>query len=123
MLLVAIVAFAHVNPIHLRGGRHASTTFQWVIVCLALWSAISGFTFQRRLLKRGASLRRPREGTLFNRWKAANLLRISSAVSVGLYGLLLHLLGGPIIWSDVLFGISLLLLLFWKPGAAPPQSN
>src|SRR5579884_41071 len=122
LLLLTIIVFAHLYPVHLSNGRQASVTIQLLIIFLALWSAVSGFTLQRRLLNRGASFRRSQKSTPLTRWRAANLFRIWSGASVGLYGLLLRLLGGPMIESDVLFGVGLMLLLLWKPSAAPSET-
>jgi hypothetical protein len=40
-------------------------------------------------------------------------------MAVGLWGLVLFLIRGPLWIADVLFGLAVLLLLIWQPDVAP----
>lgn len=97
----------------------ATTTAQWVVIVCAIWCAVSGFTLQRKLT---SSRVQSQKSTPYTRWRAGHLWRLWSATSVGLWALLLHEIGGPSWVIGVLFTISMLLLLLWKPGSSPsPQ--
>jgi hypothetical protein len=94
---------------------------QGILILLSLWSAISGFTVQRRLQHRhhGTSTK----STPFTRWRAGHLFRLWSAMAVGLWGLALYELRGPLWMDDALFGLGIVLLLIWRPGASPGTDN
>jgi hypothetical protein len=106
---------------HLFAGlntKPSSTLVQSIIIVAATWSAISGFTMQRKLLRKGHSAKGTRS-TPIPRWRASHLIRLWSAVSVAAWGLVLRELGGSPLLADVLFGVGTILLLVWKPGAPP----
>jgi hypothetical protein len=117
LFLVVCILFVHLGAFgHPQPASHIDLT-QGVIIVLALWSAISGFTVQRKLQAReqSASLK----STPFTRWRAGHLVRLASAVAVGMWGLILFKLRGGQRVTDVLFGVALILLLTWKPGGRP----
>src|SRR5882762_6723282 len=105
-------------------GKHerpdAITITQWLVIVSAIWTAVSGFTVQRRIV-------RPRPGsgrsTPFSRWRAGHMLRLWSAAMVGAWALVLHEIGGPAWLVDTLFTLGLLLLLTWRPGASPATTQ
>jgi hypothetical protein len=98
---------------------HDIVTRHWIVIVAAIWSAVSGFTIQRRINKTSPRPQKPSRSTPLGRWKAGHLLRLSSATAVGLWALVLHFLAGPDWIVNALFGLSALLLLIWKPGSAP----
>jgi len=102
-----------------------SITFgQWLILLAAIWSAISGFTVQRRIVRiRNQSLQSARRSTPLSRWRVGNVIRIASAASVGLWALVLKNSGGPALLVNSLFGIGLVLLLIWRPGTIPDSTQ
>jgi hypothetical protein len=105
------------------GNRRPSATIsvmQGFVVLLALWSAVSGFTFQRRLLSVRRRTPQPStKSTPFTRWRAGHLFRLWSAMTVGLWGLVLYEIRGPLWIDGALFAVGLILLLIWRPGATP----
>ena len=96
-----------------------SVEIQSVIVVLGAWSAIGGFTFQRKLLKKPKPARS--QSSAFTRWRAGNIARLWSAASVAVWGLLLRELGGSYLVANLLFGLGLLLLLIWSPNMIPTE--
>jgi hypothetical protein len=101
---------------------HGLSSVHWLIVVAAVWSAISGFTGQRRINRAETrSEKTSRKSTPLGRWRTGHLIRLATATAVGLWGLLLHYSGGPDWLVNVLLGLAMLLLLIWKPGAAPAQ--
>jgi len=94
--------------------RDGISPLQWLVVLAAVWSAVSGFTIQRRI-NRAPSKR----STPLSRWRTGHLIRLSTAMAVGLWGLALHYSGGPEWLANVFLGVAMLLLLIWKPGATP----
>ena len=102
----------------------AITSVHWLMIVLAIWSAASGFTLQRRIVNSpGRSQQRSKTSTPFSRWKAGHLVRLGSAGSVGLWGLVLCEFGVPTWLANAFFAIGLLLLLIWRPGASPEPTQ
>jgi hypothetical protein len=95
----------------------------WLVMVAAIWGAISGFTLQRRLVGQPVNSRRPSRSTPFTRWRAGHIVRIWTAMTVGLGALLLSEFSGPPMMVNVLFALSLLLLLIWTPGPIPDQTK
>ena len=86
----------------------------------AVWSAAVGFTFQRRVTRAATRPQRPSAGsTPFTRWKAAHVMRLGSANSVGMWGLALYYFPGPLWLVDTILAVGLILLVTWRPGASP----
>ena|SRR5438128_1660128 len=104
----------------LRNGEPspAISLTQGVVILLALWSAVSGFTYQRRLLS-GRAQRTSTKSTPFTRWRAGHIFRLWSAMAVALWGLLLNAIHGPLWIVGVLLAVGLILLLIWRPGVSP----
>jgi hypothetical protein len=92
----------------------------WIVMVAALWGAISGFTLQRRIVNRsGRCCRASSVSTPFTRWKTGHIFRFWTAMTVGLSALFLSEFAGPPMIVNAFFGLSLLLLLVWTPGAVP----
>jgi hypothetical protein len=105
-------------------GQGTLTAIDWFVVAAAIWSAISGFTLQRRIVNKPALSRRSSPAlTPFTRWRAGNLARLCSATAVSVWALFLREEAGPPWLVDVLFAAGLLLLLVWKPGVAPAETT
>jgi hypothetical protein len=121
VLVLLCIAVAHLFG---NEGRSSTTFLKAFIVFLAIWSAVGGFTGQRRILK---ALTPPQEAsrksTPFSRWRAGHLVRLWSASGVAFWGLVLKEFGGPLVMADLLFATGLLLLLFWSPGVAPLENQ
>ncbi len=99
------------------------TTFQWVVIALGLWAIPSGFFLQRTIVGHSDKLRRSTRSTPLSRWNAGNLVRLATATSVALWGLVLREIGGPAWLAYIFFAVGGMLLLMWKPGASPQQSS
>jgi hypothetical protein len=100
--------------------RQGFSTLQWIAIIGGLWCAVAGFSGQRRI-SRGAG-RTQNQLTASKRparWKTGHVVRLANAFAVGQWGLLLHYTGAPQWLPDFFLGLSLLLLLIWKPGAVP----
>ena len=102
----------------------ALSPVQWLIIVGAIWSAISGFTVQRRINRIGSrSQTQSRRSTPVSRWRTGHLVRLSTAMAVSLWGLLLHYTGGPEWLVNGFLGLAMLLLLLWRPGATPAPAE
>jgi hypothetical protein len=99
--------------------RHASTISQGFVVLAALWSAVSGFTMQRKIARLKPRPGQSARSTPSTRWLLGHILRLATAVSVGLWAFFLHFIGGYPWLTDSIFGLSLILLLIWQPGTTP----
>jgi hypothetical protein len=93
----------------------------WIVIAAAIWTAISGFRLQRRIVNRPAVPPRPSKSTPLTRWRAGHIVRLWTAMSIGLWAFLLSMFAGPPLAVNAFFALALLLLLVWRPGAIPDQ--
>ncbi len=119
IFVIACVLVAYLTA-H-REKSPAKAVVQSVIVVLGVWSAIGGFTFQRKLLKKNVPSQSATESDSFKRWRAGHVFRLWSAVSVVVWGLLLWEVGGSHLAANLLFALGVLLLLIWSPSAIPAE--
>jgi len=96
-----------------------STLVRSIAIALAVSCAVNGFLAQHVVAGRPQTRRRFTRSTPFTRWRAGNLVRLLFATSVGLYGFILRVLGGPIWQGNCLFALAMILLSVWKPGRSP----
>jgi hypothetical protein len=121
---IALVVVCIVNAHFVTNNRKENLIAEAVFSLAAIWGAVGGFTLQRRLLSRNIAVRsRNTKTTPLSRWTAGNLARLWSACSVGVCGLALVEYGGQAIFAELLFTLSLLLLVLWKPGTVPGQAT
>lgn len=116
-MLVACAVLAHWQARENGVSTDGVGTLPIAMILLAVWSAISGFTLQRKLQRRaqaGSS-----KSTPFTRWRTGHIFRLWTAATSGIWALLLFEFHGPLWIADVLFGFAILLLLIWKPDAVP----
>lgn len=97
-------------------GNQASALSQTLVTFAAIWSAVSGFSLQRKIV---AIRSVTAKSTPFSRWRTGHLLRLAFATSVGVWAYFLYVIGGLPWLVNVLFGLALVLLLVWKPGTRP----
>jgi len=116
-VLVACAVLAHWQARENGSSSNGIGTVSILVILLALWSATSGFTLKRKLQRRSQS--KSSKTTPFTRWRAGHIFRLWSATACGLWGLVLFEFHGLLWIADVLFGVAILLMLIWKPDAAP----
>jgi hypothetical protein len=122
-IIYVLLLFLLVRILPATSGISVITPVKLVIVFLALCCAVSGFTFQRRLLRVPANPKVAVKSTPIKRWMSGHVIRLAFAVSVSLYGFLLHFVGGPEWLANSLIALGLTLLLVWRPGDAPLEQN
>jgi hypothetical protein len=100
--------------------RDAISPVQWFMIVAAIWSTISGFTFQRRInrAERGSQ----NAAKTLGRWRVGHVVRLATATAVGSWGMLLFYTGGPEWLVNVFLGLAMLLLLVWRPGVTPAEA-
>jgi len=121
--ILVVVACIVIVYIRVHDNAPSPTTLgigQVVIILLAGWSAVSGFTMQRRLRRHKTS---SQKSTPFTRWRAGHVMRLWSATAVGMWALVLYNFHGPLWIADLLFGLGILLLLIWRPDTAPEAKD
>jgi len=100
--------------------RGKATPVHWLITVAAIYCAVSGFTFQRKIVQSAIRHRQlERRSTPFSRWRAGHLMRLATAASVSLWGAVLSIYGGPSWLVYSLLALGLLLLAVWSPGTNP----
>ena len=120
----ALLCFWFAGSLPSNHSGRATTVVQVLMVLVAIWSAESGFWVQRYLARWGnRPTRSVRSSTPLRRWRAGHLFRLASALSVSLWGLVLHQIGGSAWLADILIGAGLVLLLIWRPGVSPAEAE
>ena len=100
------------------------TPIQWVVIAMGVWAILSGFILERKIVGYPKRVSHPSaRSTPFSRWRASNLIRVASATSVGLWGLILRANGGPASIAYTLIAIGGALLLVWRPSPRPTQGS
>ena len=118
ILLLHFGAVGSLEP----AGRELKLT-QLLMLVGAIWSAVVGFTFQRKVTRTATRPRRPgTKSTPFTRWKAGHVMRLATATSVGTWGMALYYFRGPFWVVDTVLAVALILLVAWKPGTSPNAS-
>ena len=118
-IVYLLCLFVVVRELPANSGLSAMTAFKWIILAAALFCAVDGFYMQKRLLRAPRNPKLASKSTPAKRWMAANVARLAFAASVGLWGIVLHSLGGPDSLANSLIGLGLILLVIWRPGAVP----
>ena len=119
ILLLHLGALGSLEP----DGRELKLT-QVLMLVGALWSAVVGFTFQRKLNRIATRFRRSGStSTPFTRWKAGHVARLATATSVGTWGMALYYFHGPLWTVDTVSALAIILLIAWTPGASPNAST
>ena len=119
ILLLHFGALGSLEP----AGRELKLT-QLLMLVGAMWSAVVGFTFQRKLTRIAARSRRSgTKSTPFTRWKAGHVMRLATATSVGTWGMALYYFHGPLWVVDTVLAVALILLAAWKPSTSPNASD
>lgn len=120
-ILVVLVCF----QVALKVDKTCSeiTPFQWLLIGMGVWAIISGFMLEHLMITYPNRVRRPStRSTPIGRWRAGNLVRVASATSVSLWGLILRSNGGPTSIAFALIAVGGLLLLVWRPSARPADN-
>jgi hypothetical protein len=97
---------------------------QVLVAFLAIYSGWSGFFIQKLFSRFGNRTQRPgwRMSPLLA-WRMGHVIRLASALSVCLWAFVLFLLGGAAWLVYFIFVRGVILLLAWKPGASPVQTE
>lgn len=127
-----LLAFSGAWLIHMHTGnsrsRGVATPVHWFVVLAAVYCAVTGFTFQRKIAMRPSRPQQAIRGstrgsTPFSRWRVGHLMRLATATAVSLWGAVLSVYGAPSWLAYTLFGTGFLLLLIWTPGGLPVPSQ
>ncbi len=117
---VLLIHFGHRN---LEPGGSMSFR-QFLVVAAAIWSAVYGFTLQRRIVGvSGRPQAQSERSTPFSRWKTGHTARLWSATAVCMWGLVMYEIRGPSWIVDSLVAVGVILLAIWKPGTAPQRNS
>jgi hypothetical protein len=96
------------------------TPIHWIVIGMGVWAIMSGFIVERKIVSYPKTASHPSTRSApFSRWRASNLVRVASATSVALWGLILRTNGGPASIAYTLIAIGGLLLLAWRPSGRP----
>ncbi|MGD0547114.1 MAG: hypothetical protein ABR991_04725 [Terracidiphilus sp.] len=123
-MIVSVLMFFYVLRVSHPPVQKIDPNFQWAIVFCAISSALAGFIVQKLMLRLPSqSLATARNSALLGRWFTGHIVRFATAESVALFGFVLGFMGSTSIVVPLLFAVSLLLLVLWKPGECPAQED
>jgi len=123
-IVVSVLLFLLVLHTIQPATRNVSAPIQWALVLCSIASAELGFVGQRIFLRpRDPSLPATKNSTPLARWFSGHVLRFATAESVALFGFFLRMLGSDSVLVYLFFGSSLLLLLTWRPGTVPSETD
>jgi hypothetical protein len=89
-----------------------------VVAALALWVALGGFRFRRRLLNLSSRELARDSSSLkaLKHWEVGNVIELAMAEGVVLWGLVLRMVLGGALWqASFFYAVGLGLLLLWTP--------
>src|SRR5450631_3030273 len=78
--ILMVLACIWVSRLGHREWQGSLAPRHWIVMVAAIWSAISGFTLQRRIVNRPVNSRRPSKSTPFTRWRAGHIFRLWTAM-------------------------------------------
>jgi hypothetical protein len=116
--IVAILLFVRVAESVRGRGSNDWTLWHWVMTGLALYAALVGFFFRRKLLRRSeeALAKDASNPKALNQWQAGHLMGFASAEAIVLWGVVVRMVLGGALWQASLFyAAGLFLLLLWTP--------
>lgn len=117
-LIAVIPIFGWVAEIGRDPGSSEWSLRHWLVTGLALWVALGGFRFRRRMIHRSEELlaQDASNPKALKQWEAGNVLVLAMAEAVVLWGLVMRMVLGGAFWQASLFySTGLFLLLLWTP--------
>lgn len=121
-ILLALSASVLVAGLGKSRSQNAITPIHWLIILAAIYTAASAFTLQKKLTKGPVQSQQEKDSsTVYRRWRAGHIVRLSFPVSVVMWGAVLSTTGGPLWMAYFLCGLGVFLLLIWSPGTGPAQ--
>jgi F0F1-type ATP synthase membrane subunit c/vacuolar-type H+-ATPase subunit K len=116
--IAVIPIFVSIAEIGREPGSSDWTLRHWLVMGLALWAALGGFRFRRRMIHRSeeALAEDASNPKALKQWEAGNVVVLAMAESIVLWGLVVRMVLGGALWQASLFyAAGLLLLLLWTP--------
>lgn len=115
IFLATILGYAYVA----ERSSHPTSAVQPVMVgsfsILAVFTALVALTLRRRLLPSAVEALQRGDANGVGRWRSANILSMVLAEGIGMFGLVLHILGGSRRVAWPFFIGAIILLLVWTP--------
>jgi hypothetical protein len=99
------------NPPH----RHVSALVLVVLVVAAVAAIVAGFVMRKKFFAPSTEAFPRNRDKALSLWRSANVIAFSSALSMSVYAVSLKLAGSS--WSvpGILFAMSLVFLVLWRP--------
>lgn len=117
---LSLIPFSRTVP---HATHRVSASFQWSIALVAIAGVLLGFIVQRVMQRARKPHARTLNSTPLNRWMMGHISRLATAYSVTLFAFVLLVSGSSSTLVGVLYIGGLLLLLIWRPGVAPTQTE
>jgi hypothetical protein len=117
-ILAAIPLFARVAESVSGPGSSEWTRWHWLMGGLALYAALGGFLFRRRLIHRSeeALAKDASDTKALRQWEAGHIIGMSMAEGIVIWGVVVRMIIGGIFWQASLFyATGFFLVLLWTP--------
>ena len=101
----------------------ADPTVGYAVTAIALIDLAFGLMARPILVRFAASKGQISKSTSIQRWMIANICSLICLYSCMLFGFVLYIVRARVILVELLFGASLISLLFWRPGTPPNGEN
>ncbi len=97
-----------------------SPAFELVITVVALACIVIGFNTRRFFFRTaGRTSQNSPASVQLRRWMATNIMSLAYFEACILFGLVLHYLRARVRLVELLFGVGIVSMLVWSPGAPP----
>ena len=116
--------FYMVKTIPSHAQRPVSGTIELALTIVAFMCIVVGYLVPRFVFRAAESRYQSNPAlTPQKRWLTKGIMSLAYFEACILIGFALHLLGAPMRWVELLFGVGIVSMLFWSPGTPPTAEN
>jgi len=117
-ILYAIGMFFLMGSLKPAAGQSSSPQVLWGISAIAIVDPFLGIFIRAAILGKSRSKDAPYEQRR-KAWFSGNLVGFAFSLSTCLFAFVLHMVGAPQHWTQVLFGLGIVMLVVQRPGELP----
>jgi hypothetical protein len=119
LIALGLVMIFAMIEIPVKYATAADPTVGYAITAIALIDLSIGLLGRPFLVRFASYSRQVAKTNPLQRWMIANICSLICLYSCMLFGFVLYILRARIVFVELLFGVALISLLFWRPGTPP----